>query len=189
MGDGAVFIIPLDENGIPDINVENGMITNVINLTTLGDNGAHNSGAQVEFDAAGNLYIANSSINTTSADPLLTGQLVQVFSPGGNWKAITRSDGTFGVQPLTSAGVLGDYNGNGTVDAADYVLWRNGGPLMNESASLGTVDQADYDFWRARFGATAGSASAQTAVPEPATLVHGLFTIVCVLLVAARRAS
>ena len=27
-------------------------------------------------------------------------------------------------------GVTGDYNGNGTVDAADYVLWRNGGPLQ-----------------------------------------------------------
>ena len=81
MGDGAVFLIPLDENGIPDITVENGMVTNVINITTLGDNGAHNSGAQVEFDAAGNLYVANSSINTTNDDPLLTGQLVQVFSP------------------------------------------------------------------------------------------------------------
>src|SRR4051794_3444149 len=30
------------------------------------------------------------------------------------------------------AGVQGDFNNNGTVDAADYVLWRNGGPLANE---------------------------------------------------------
>ena len=36
------------------------------------------------------------------------------------------SPGTVGA---ALAGVLGDYNNNGTVDAADYVLWRNGGPL------------------------------------------------------------
>ena len=29
-------------------------------------------------------------------------------------------------------GVSGDYNGNGVVDMADYVLWRNGGPLQND---------------------------------------------------------
>jgi hypothetical protein len=151
------------------------MVTNVIDITTLGNDGAHNSGVQAEFDAAGNLYVANSAIDTTSDNPLLTGQLVQVFSPGGNWRATTRSNGTFSLQPLTAGGLLGDYNGNGTVDAADYVLWRNGGPLMNESVSPGTVDQADYEFWRSRFGATAGSGTAQAAVPEPSTLLLTIF--------------
>ena len=28
---------------------------------------------------------------------------------------------------VAPAGVAGDYNNNGVVDAADYVLWRNGG--------------------------------------------------------------
>ena len=186
MGDGAVFLIPLDENGIPDITVENGMVTNVINLTTLGDNGAITR-AQVEFDAAGNLYVANSSINTTSADPLLTGQLVQVFSPGGNWKAVTRSDGTFSLQPLTAGGVLGDYNGNGTVDAADYVTWRNGGPLMNEDASPGMVDEADYTYWRSRFGINSGSGSSQASVPEPGTWMLFLICGLCAVTRSLRR--
>ena len=49
----------------------------------------------------------------------------------------------------------GDYNQNGTVDAADYVVWRNG---------LGTTyTQTDYDVWRANFGTTAGSGSGATA--------------------------
>ena len=40
----------------------------------------------------------------------------------------------------------GDYNRDGTVDAADYVVWRSG---------LGTTyTQADYDVWRANFGQT-----------------------------------
>ncbi len=56
----------------------------------------------------------------------------------------------------------GDYNFDGTVDAADYVLWRK-----NDGTQEG------YDTWRANFGQMAGSGSAgdspsQAAVPEPA---------------------
>jgi hypothetical protein len=75
--------------------------------------------------------------------------------------------------------VPGDYNKNGKVDAADYVLWRNGGPLANEVDNQGTVNDADYTGWRARFGNPGGGAgasaglpsSASAAVPEPATTV------------------
>ena len=58
------------------------------------------------------------------------------------------------------AGVPGDYNNNGVVDMADYVLWRNGGPLQNEVNSIGVVDASDYTAWRANFGNHAGSGSA-----------------------------
>jgi hypothetical protein len=71
-----------------------------------------------------------------------------------------------------SVGVPGDYNGNGIVDAADYVLWRKGGPLQNEVDTPGTVNSADYTAWRARFGNISGSGSGNllaAAVPEPAT--------------------
>ena len=73
------------------------------------------------------------------------------------------------------ASVLGDYNNNGVVDAADYVLWRNGGPLQNEVETAGSVTPEDYTAWRARFGNTAGSGSSNlgssSAVPEPATVL------------------
>src|SRR5262249_15044183 len=40
----------------------------------------------------------------------------------------------------------GDFNYDGTVDAADYVVWRKG---------LGTTyTQSDYDTWRSHFGQT-----------------------------------
>jgi hypothetical protein len=71
---------------------------------------------------------------------------------------------------LAVVGVPGDYNGNGTVDAADYVLWRDGGPLQNEVATPGQITSDDYDAWRARFGNTAGAASGNllaAAAPEP----------------------
>lgn len=60
------------------------------------------------------------------------------------------------------AGMPGDFNGNGTVDAADYVVWRKGPATM--------YTQTDYDVWRAQFGQTAHSgASASIAVPEATT--------------------
>jgi probable HAF family extracellular repeat protein len=63
----------------------------------------------------------------------------------------------------------GDFNGNGTVDAADYVVWRKG---------LGTTyTAAAYDDWRAKFGQTIASGTALSfarsltaAVPEPSAL-------------------
>jgi T5SS/PEP-CTERM-associated repeat protein len=73
---------------------------------------------------------------------------------------------------LQSATLPGDYNASGTVDAADYVLWRKGGPLQNDATP--GVQSNDYDVWRAHFGQTSGSgsgASANVAVPEPATLM------------------
>jgi hypothetical protein len=70
----------------------------------------------------------------------------------------------------TVAGVPGDYNNDGSVEAGDYVLWRKGGPLANEVDTPGTVNAADYTAWRARFGNTSGSGSlvAGGMVPEPA---------------------
>jgi hypothetical protein len=57
--------------------------------------------------------------------------------------------------------LAGDYNGDGNVDAADYVVWRN---------TDGTL--AGYDTWRENFGNTFGSgaSSAVAAVPEPVSL-------------------
>lgn len=44
-----------------------------------------------------------------------------------------------------------DYDGNGVVDASDYVLWRKGGPLLNDLTPA-TVGPEDYTLWRAAFG-------------------------------------
>lgn len=77
----------------------------------------------------------------------------------------------------TTAGVPGDYNGNGTVDAGDYVLWRKGGPLQNDPTP--GVQAADYTFWRSHFGAPPGSGSGvgAAAVPEPAALFLVLISL------------
>jgi probable HAF family extracellular repeat protein len=79
----------------------------------------------------------------------------------------------------------GDFNHDGTVDAADYVVWRKtGGP------------PADYNTWRTHFGRTlaggAGSSShfplppsaLDSAVPEPTSLATLLLAL---LLIPWRR--
>jgi hypothetical protein len=67
--------------------------------------------------------------------------------------------------------VPGDYNGNGTVDAADYVIWRKGAPLQNEVVTPNAATTEDYTEWRSRFGNPLFAAGSGLAggheVPEP----------------------
>ena len=64
---------------------------------------------------------------------------------------------TFALAPK----LAGDFNGDGTVDAADYTVWRDG---------LGTnFVQADYGVWVANFGATTSVSS--NSVPEPNSIL------------------
>jgi hypothetical protein len=49
-----------------------------------------------------------------------------------------------------AASADGDFNGDGVIDAADYVALRKGGTLVNDP-NPGNYT-ADYDLWRSRFG-------------------------------------
>jgi PEP-CTERM motif-containing protein len=72
---------------------------------------------------------------------------------------------------FTALTTNGDFNLDGSVDAADYVVWR-------KNAS-GIYSQTDFNIWRANFGASLGPGSGaalpsaaplSAAVPEPASL-------------------
>ena len=84
-------------------------------------------------------------------------------------------------------GLAGDYSGNGIVDAADYIIWRQsvgqtGMDLPADGNSDGKVDSADYDFWRGRIGnSLAGGLGAGSIVPEPGLAIFifaGLILVV-----------
>ncbi|MGL4514542.1 MAG: hypothetical protein ACRCT8_15750 [Lacipirellulaceae bacterium] len=91
-----------------------------------------------------------------------------------------------------SAGVQGDYNGDGAVNAADYTVWRDnvgGTGLPNEGGvSLGAVDQADYLFWRSRYGASTPAATS-VAVPSPASSLLAWMGVAGLLASTVRRSE
>jgi hypothetical protein len=75
--------------------------------------------------------------------------------------------------------VPGDYNDNGVVDAADFVLWRNsenttGEGLQADSNNDNVINGADYTEWRRLFGNDRSDGhhhhGSGAAVPEPAMI-------------------
>lgn len=123
--------------------------------------------------------VAQQTMTGLGLDGSLTdfGVLTQDFGPMvaiDEWRFGTAVSDVMAPLPLA-----GDYSKNGVVDAADYILWRNG---------LGTTyTQADYDTWRSHFGQTTGSGSVLpsvgplSAVPEPAAITLGLLALVALL--------
>ena len=88
--------------------------------------------------------------------------------------------------------ILGVYNGDGSVDAADYTAWRDnlGGPessLAGIGDGSGTVDAGDYVLWRQNYGriSAGGPTGILLATPEPPTILVG--GLLFVLLYAHRR--
>jgi hypothetical protein len=98
-----------------------------------------------------------------------------------------------------AGGQRGDYNGDGVVSAADYVVWRN---TFGQAASpagvgadgntSGSIDNGDYTHWRARFGNVwapgpgSGTGAGQVSIiPEPGAIV--LFLTGLATLSLARR--
>ena len=84
-----------------------------------------------------------------------------------------QQSGTFG---SNLEGPPGDYNNNGTVDAADYVVWRDalgqaGADLSADGNGDQQIDAGDYAVWRSSFGKIGGSSGGivVVAVPEPST--------------------
>jgi hypothetical protein len=75
--------------------------------------------------------------------------------------------------PDLFARLAGDYNRDGAVDAADYVVWRktlgSDTELAADGSRNGVIDPADYDVWRLNFGATATAAAGVQLVPEAST--------------------
>jgi len=67
------------------------------------------------------------------------------------------------IEAIDAPGLNGDFNGDGTVDAADYVVWRR------DDGSPG-----QFNLWRANFGMTeagSGGGGGGAAVPEPASIM------------------
>jgi autotransporter-associated beta strand protein len=132
---------------------------------------------QADLADGGDVYLKNGGIlNLAFGDTDTIDSLFLNFTPQapGTWGSLT-STADNKTALITGPGILlvstlgvnnGDYNSDGAVDGADYVLWRK------DPNSYGG-NPAGYNAWRANFGSITGSGSSlasSSAVPEPGAL-------------------
>ena len=128
-------------------------------------------------DASGNYHL----LATAGAINTGTNQLAPMDDLDGLLRPVG-AQVDIGAYEWRPAALAGDYNGDGAVDAADYVVWRKTGG-----------GQAGYDLWRTNFGRTVGAASRAAphfvgagslgsanllSVPEPSGHPHGAYRVV-----------
>ena len=120
----------------------------------------------------------------------IDGQVLWVHDANGDGDALDQGDVRLfadGFQfPIDIAvaeiSLAGDYNRDNSVDADDYVVWRNSvgapaGTLPNDIDG-GIIGYAQYDTWKANFGNTsAGASRSFVTLPEP--------TSRCLLIIAS----
>ena len=114
-------------------------------------------------------------ISNAGYAPTIAGDLLFYLKGFSNGQA-----GFYVVDLPSSVTLAGDYNADGSVDAADYVLWRRhvgaqAGTLPNDIDG-GVISTAQYETWRENFGQTGPGVGSTTghsalAVPEPMTAV------------------
>lgn len=108
-------------------------------------------------------------------------------SPGQNGYKLTS------LLAATAPSLTGDFNQNGVVDAADYVIWRDtvGSTTDLRADADGSlqVDNIDLMRWREHFGqtATGSGLGAGAGVPEPSSIVMVLMGVAA--LASRRRAA
>ena len=83
-----------------------------------------------------------------------------------------------GLSSATATTIPGDYNNNGVVDGADFVVWRNNErttKVLPNDPYGPVIGASQYNLWRANFGKTPGTGAGSLVdaggVPEPGTIV------------------
>jgi hypothetical protein len=144
------------------------------------------------FDSTGALVADNDDIDLPGGNYLSSlsgvvpanGMLTLAVAGTGDFGFIGDHDvaGGYELQVEVDAELAGDYNSDGTVDAADYVVFRKG-------QAPGT-----YATWRENYGESGGGGnnSAETAVPEPTSawlILAGTFAILIYCSDARKRTT
>jgi uncharacterized protein YkwD len=167
-----------------DIIYITGVVYEDLNSNDFYDIGEGRSGVRVDVEGA-SFYAVSTASGGYSVPVPGNGTYEVEFSGGGfqTYEATaTVSDGeNEKVDYLVSAvtPLDGDYNNDGIVDTADYVMWR-------KRTAIG-----DYATWRTHFGesnlGSGGDSPFQTGVPEPASAV--LMALPGAVVVGMRRRS
>jgi hypothetical protein len=152
--------------------------SNVINIGTVQGTTLKVSIINHFVPAVGDMFTIISTAGTITGEflteilPLAAGNNALTWEVHYNPTNVT-------LEVVSTSGLAGDFNFDGTVDAADYVVWRKNG-----------LSEGEYEAWVANFGASGGgSVSASThderGVPEPGSL--RLVILVAVVVSSHRR--
>jgi len=129
----------------------------------------------------------------TSSPGMKSGSILVVSgSPGVEHRSLSLNI----MFEVIAAGLAGDYNDDGTINAGDYTVWRNAlgavGSVLNDPTPE-SVDESDYAYWRDHFGESASGGSAAryggSTVPEPSTLLTLLIALAGALPCRSRRVA
>lgn len=130
-------------------------------------------GLDGDWTANATVHIDNVILKQISQPPLLTLEI----NPGNGLATIKNTPGVdSGTGPIVfdyyeieslNTTQAADFNNNGTVDAADYTIWRNnlgltgtGTRATGDATGDGNVNAADYAAWKTTFGAVSGGSGA-----------------------------
>jgi hypothetical protein len=163
----------------------------LIDLGTFATTGSEAEGALAVISPA----TLTTLVQGMGSSNLLTILMTTAGSTNGQWRVLTKEASQSETGVITGAvgqfapflkfdsgavaGLLGDYNENDTVDAADYTAWRD---RLGDATSLPNDDTAgvgadDLDRWKTNFGQTnpgGSSLSLGATVPEPTALLLAL---------------
>jgi hypothetical protein len=149
-------------------------------------------------DLGGGMFTPNAgdSFTLLTASEGVGGTFEDLMLPDGFQWSVAYNDGSI-VLSVAGLGLAGDYDKNGTVDAADYIVWRGsmgetGSGLAADGNGDMVVNQDDYTLWRGNFGKTSAgtaSAAAVSSVPEPTSAWVGLIAACGLALYRKQRYS
>ena len=148
--------------------------------------GTSSNGRDFHGDLLGTQYLFDWKIEPASGGELL-------FNGHVYWAGGRIEDTTIDNLHLIPS-LPGDYNQDGALDAADYILWRKyegtTRPLANDPIG-GTIGPNHYTQWRSRFGQTAGggAGSSPSNVPEPASILLAMSCLAILICHARRQAA
>ena len=178
---GGILDFELGAPGAP------GVTSDLINV--LDSSGLTLTGGSVALTNAGGLAAGTYTLIDYAGT--LGGDVVNLGTPtgpAGFTYALSNNASTTSIDlQVTAAGLPGDFNSDGKVDAGDYVTWRKNDGTNNALANdngLGTpIGPAHYSLWRTNFGNPPGSGSGgglggtERAVPEPGALAFACLLV------------
>ncbi len=129
---------------------------------------------QIEFAGYSGSFDIAGADGFNNAGQVAFSILGELLPLSGNGESV---EGVFVFTPAINEPLPGDYNSDGTVNLADYTVWRDNLGAADETAlggngnNTGGVDFLDYPWWKERFEAAAPAALSTGLVPEPGGLV------------------